>query len=269
MVRKAKQRYSTVWLFGMVFFSLLVIALFSLIFLRTVQAQSEAWAKVMDKANALYESGDYASAIETYQQVIDGGMRHSAVYYNLGNAYCRSGDLGRAVLNYERARRLAPRDEDIRANLAFARTQVADQLPIAEDGAVWAALTGWHRALTVNEIAWVAWALFVALCALGVVGFLSHRRRPGLISASVIGIVLALALASLGFKVYGLNQDHAVIVAPEVGVYSGPDDTYMLEFTLHAGTMMTIEEEREDWVRGEISGDFQGWLPAEAVELVR
>lgn len=266
MVRKSKQRHSTVYL--AVVFSLLVITLFSLVFLRTAWAQSEAWATVMAKANALYESGDYASAVETYRQIIDSSMKHSAVYYNLGNAYYKSGDLGRAVLNYERARRLAPRDEDIRANLAFARTLVADQLPIAEEGAVWAAITGWYEALTVNEIAWAAWALFVALCVLGIVAIFG-RHRWALIAAGVIGVALALALVSLGLKVHGLNQDHAVIVVPEVGVYSGPKDTYMLEFTLHAGTMLTIVEDREGWVRGELSGDFQGWLPAGAVEFVK
>ena len=247
----------------------LVLAL-SLFIVGTAHAQSGAWAAVMTQANALYEAGDYAGAIETYQQIIDGGIQHSSVYYNLGNAYYKSGDLGRAVLNYERARRLAPRDEDIRANLAFARAQVADQFPVAEEGAVWATITGWHEALTVNEAAWVAWALFAVVCALGAVAILVYRwRRLALTGAAVVCVVLALALLSLGLKVHELKQDHAVIVAPEVNIYSGPGDTYLLEFTLHAGTTLTVVEEREGWVRGELSGDFQGWLLAEAVEFVR
>jgi len=81
--------------------------------------------------------------------------------------------------------------------------------------------------------------------------------------------VLALALLALGLKVHELKQDHAVIVAPEVNIYSGPGDTYLLEFSLHAGTTLTVVEEREGWVRGELSGDFQGWLLAEAVEFVQ
>ncbi len=246
----------------------LVLAL-SLFIVGTAQAQSGAWAAAMAQANALYESGDYAGAIKTYQQIIDGGVQHSGVYYNLGNAYYKSGDLGRAVLNYERARRLAPRDEDIRANLAFARAQVADQFPIAEEGAVWATITGWHEALTINETAWVAWALFAVVCSLGILAIFVYRwRRPALTAAAVVCIVLALALLSLGLKVHELNQDRAVVVAPEVNIYSGPGDTYLLEFTLHAGTMLTVVEQREGWVRGELSGDFQGWLLAEAVEFV-
>ena len=247
----------------------LVLAL-SLFIVGTARAQSGAWAAVMAQANALYEAGDYAGAIKTYQQIIDGGVQHSGVYYNLGNAYYKSGDLGRAVLNYERAHRLAPRDEDIRANLAFARAQVADQFPIAEEGTVWATITGWHEALTVNETAWVAWALFAVVCALATVAIFAYRwRRPALTAAGIVAVVLALALLSLGLKVHELNQNSAVVVAPEVDIYSGPGDTYMLEFTLHAGTMLTIVEEREGWVRGELSGDFQGWLPAEAVEFVQ
>jgi tetratricopeptide (TPR) repeat protein len=48
----------------------------------------------------------------------------AAALYNLGNAYAREGKPGMAVVNYERARLLAPDDPDIEANLELVRRSV-------------------------------------------------------------------------------------------------------------------------------------------------
>ena len=83
--------------------------------------------ETMQRSNQLYENGRFQEASQTYQQLVDLGVEHENLFYNLGNAYYKSGDLGRAVLNYERARRMAPRDADIRANLDFARSLALDR----------------------------------------------------------------------------------------------------------------------------------------------
>jgi tetratricopeptide (TPR) repeat protein len=85
----------------------------------------------MAMAHQLYESGQYAKAAEAYQQLVDQGYSDAALFYNLGNAYFKQGDIGRAILNYRRAERLHPRDPDTRANLELARSLAVDQI---EDG---------------------------------------------------------------------------------------------------------------------------------------
>jgi tetratricopeptide (TPR) repeat protein len=75
-------------------------------------------------ANRLFETARYAESARVLEQLVDQGIRDSAVYYNLGNAYLMQGDAIRALANYEQATRLAPRDKDIRANLALAQQQV-------------------------------------------------------------------------------------------------------------------------------------------------
>ena len=83
----------------------------------TLFAQSDEFAM----ANKFYESKDYDSAIRLYESVLKQGTESAALRFNLGNAYFKKGDLGRSVLNYLRAKRLDPTDEDIRHNLEFAR----------------------------------------------------------------------------------------------------------------------------------------------------
>ena len=88
---------------------------------------SVAATEAMVTANRLYEDGQFAQAAQAYQQLADQGFADSALFFNLGNAYFKQGDYGRAILNYRRAEQLAPRDEDIAANLALARAQRVDQ----------------------------------------------------------------------------------------------------------------------------------------------
>jgi tetratricopeptide (TPR) repeat protein len=78
------------------------------------------------RAEKQYQDQNYEGAIETYEAIGELGVVDGALYYNLGNAYFKAGHLGRAILNYERALRLMPGDEDTRANLAFANELVSE-----------------------------------------------------------------------------------------------------------------------------------------------
>ena len=74
-----------------------------------VLAQETSATDLMTRANERYERGEYAEAAQQYEALIDLGYSDTALYFNLGNAYLESGDLGRAILNYMRARELSPR----------------------------------------------------------------------------------------------------------------------------------------------------------------
>ncbi len=84
-------------------------------------AQSPGHAGGMTAANAMYEQGRFVDSARAYQQLVDRGYRDPVLYYNLGNAYYKQADLGRAIINYLRTRRLDPSDPDAAANLAFTR----------------------------------------------------------------------------------------------------------------------------------------------------
>ena len=101
-----------------------------------VLAQDLPPAELMAEANRRYQRGEYAEAAQQYEALIGRGYWDAAVHYNLGNAYLESGGLGRAVLNYLRAEELSPRDPDILANLAIARSRTVDQLEAEGDSLV-------------------------------------------------------------------------------------------------------------------------------------
>jgi len=80
------------------------------------------------EANRAYKEDRYPEAIDGYLQLIGQGYVNGHLYYNLGNAYFRAGQIGRAILNYKRARLLIPRDADLNFNLHYALDQTQDAI---------------------------------------------------------------------------------------------------------------------------------------------
>jgi len=223
----------------------------------------------MLEANRLYEAGQFAEAAALYQTLVDAGVEDGTLYYNLGNAYFKAGDLGHAVLNYCRAQALLPRDPDVVANLRLARAQTLDRLETEDGGGlagfVRRALVEWT---TLDEAAAAALGLWVLECALLVAAILWPRGRRGMRYAIVVvAAFLALGILSVSVRVIREHRSpSAVVVAQEVDVHSGPGEDYVTEFSLHAGTEVHVIEQHGDWSRIALRGDLQGWVPAESIE---
>ncbi len=224
------------------------------------------------QANKQYETGNFAAAIDTYEQLVDLGVRDSTVFYNLGNAYFKNGDLGRAILNYRRAAQLSPRDADIRANLTLARSKTIDN--IQSSGSAISQLAAFsQRWFTLNELAWVSLGLWVLLATL----IIAHSRiyRPvwrkfvQYTLAVVAALFVAGAVMLASRIIVSQNQPAAIIVAEAVDVTSGPGEQYVTEYTLHGGTEIVLGETRGKWVRIALPGNqLQGWIPASTVEAI-
>lgn len=253
-----------------------VIGLGVLLFLATSLALAQGSVtptEAMLAGNQSYEAGQYAEAIEIYEAIVSAGVQDGALYYNLGNAYFKQGDLGRAVLNYRRAERLDPRDRDIATNLAVARTQTVDQLEATGEGSLSNLVQVAENWLTLDEASILALLLWLLLSFLAIVAILSRRFRPlGIWLVAVLALFLIAGLISIANRYYTeRTYPPAVIVAREVDVTSGPGavDQYLVEFNLHTGAEVQMLESRPGWRRIALPGkDFQGWVPGEAIEPV-
>jgi hypothetical protein len=246
----------------------LVILAFLLVGFSACAPQTTSGAQVAE-ANQLYEAGQFVEAVATYQALVDAGVEDGTLYYNLGNAYFKAGDLGRAILNYRRAQALLPRDPDVTANLQLARAQTTDRLEVEDGGAlvsfVRRVLVEWTM---LDEAAAITLALWVLLCALVVAAILWPRGRQGLSYAiAIVAAIWVLGMLSVGIRVSEIHgSSPAVVVTQSVEVHSGPGMDYLAEFSLHAGAEVRVLEQRGGWVRIALPGDLQGWAPNEAVE---
>lgn len=226
----------------------------------------------VDAANQLYAAGHYDEAIQIYEEQVARGVQDSALFFNLGNAYFQQGDVGRAVLNLERAAQLAPRDDDIAHNLTLVREQTTELFTEEPVGplAVLAGVTGW---LTENELALLLLGTWFLL------GFLLLARQYVQSTTAnkvvQIGTVLALGLlliagASLASRTFlEQTQPEGVVITPTVAISHGPGTEFTTNLSLSSGTTVYVSETQGEWVRlATPEGIGENWLPAGAVESV-
>jgi hypothetical protein len=235
------------------------------------RAQSAA-AGLLEQANQAYEEGRFEEAVRLYEDILASGVIHGTVLYNLGNAYFKTDRLGEAILAYERARRLLPRDEDVAANLELARELTVDKIVQEESPLLIRWITSPARNLNVNELTWISFLLYLLTATLVVIGILSRPeglRKKILVSALVIGVLFILAGGSLAGKItWRRTVTQAVILAPAVDARSGPGEDYTKIFTAHEGTTVRIRQQREGWYLIALPNGLGGWIPDHATELV-
>ena len=239
----------------------------------SVSAQGPSDAGRMAGANERYERGEYAEAAQQYEALVDRGYGTAAVYFNLGNAYFQDGDLGRAILNYLRAREKSPRDADIRTNLDLARAKTVDRITAERGSLIESVSFVGRRWATPSELGvaalllWTGSGLFIG--ALLVWRTFLFRRLIRAIAASLTVATLASFLILVSMVLANPYDNTGVVIAESVEVVSGPGPQYAEEFTLHSGAQVRLDDSRHGWVRVALpGGELQGWVPAHALEAV-
>ena len=231
-----------------------------------VAANDMAAADVFFEANRAYKSDRFRQAADGYLKLIESGCENGHVYYNLGNAYFRLGDLGRAILFYERARVLIPRDDDLISNLSHARNQVQDavgdavtfslhevlgldSLSLSETFSIFAVLNAFFFAVACTRlIRKFEWTYYLAM---------------------LLAILLGIGAFAFVLKWHGAaTDDRAVVLAEEIAVRAGPDPDDTLLFKIHKGAVVQHERTEGDWVLIHLSKDKRGWTRAAQLERV-
>ncbi len=219
-------------------------------------------------ADALYQEGQYQQAAEKYEQIVS-SIQNGAVYYNLGNAYFRLGNRGKAILNYERAKRLMPRDKDTNFNLKVTKAQNVDSFDLVKPLSGFSLLYG---TLHPNEIIWVGLIPYwIAAICLITIQFIQNRRFQRALCYVLLvgGITWLVSLLVLGLKIREINLPYAIVVANEVMVRSEPDlGSKTIALPLHEGTKVQLQEERNDWVKIYLPDENSGWLTTDAIEKI-
>ena len=214
------------------------------------------------QGNQAYEDKDFESAIDKYLAALDHGVESASLHYNLGNAYFKAGDLGRAVLSYSRARRLAPDDEDLIHNLNFARQFSSVQMEGVQLNPMNRFMESLVTSYHLDTLAWAASAIFVLFCLLLIVRFgLGYNNSLQRVSTVVVLIVL---LGISGLTTFKYRTDYltrwAVVVADESGVLSGPTDSAELEFRGAPGLIVEIMAETGDYYNVLFENKRRGWM---------
>lgn len=216
-------------------------------------------------ANRLYDAGKFAEAAAVYEKI---EPKTANVYYNLGNAHFREGKLGLAILDYERAQRLVPRDPDILANLKFAEQRLGvDDVNVPP--------RAWQRLLrsVIESRSSTEWgmyelaALWLTALAIGACIYIPRARTGLFVIAAIAFLGFAVSVFALGHEVLSnRTAPAAVVVVAETEARFAPLPDSTTHFKLTEGTRVVIREDRGQWLFVERADGQQGWVKSDAVE---
>lgn len=213
-------------------------------------------------ANSEYAAGNYAEAAELYEQALS-QTPAAEVYYNLGNARFKQGELAQAILAYERCLRLNPRMKDARHNLLFAQSRIQDNIHDNDNFF----LRKWYLAIR-NSLSLSAWATISVVCFLlfltGILLFALSREIAIRKTAFYLSLVMLLVAVLSFTHAWGLHQrdtlrEEAIITQGIVNAKSSPDRSGTDLFTLHEGTKVRVRETLGEWCRIHV-GNYDGWI---------
>ena len=231
-------------------------------------------AKAVTKNNAdtEYQKGNYQQAIRDYEEILKNG-ESAEIYFNLGNAYYRTDNITKAVLNYERARLLSPGDDDINFNLQFARSKTIDKItPQSEMFFV-----TWYKSL-VNFTSVDNWAKTGILCIvmalllvlLYLFGPQLMLRKIGFFGGLAFFVIFLLSnLFAFQQKQALDNRTGAIIISPSVNIKKTPAKNSADQFVLHEGTRVDIiDKGMTDWRCICVGDGREGWIETKAIEEI-
>jgi tetratricopeptide (TPR) repeat protein len=217
------------------------------------------------KANQEYAQGNFKEAISGYETLVGSGQWSANLFYDLGNAYFRTGDFGRAILNYERALALERHHPEATANLQIAR----DEARAIEMQQSWPERYLQFASINQYSIA-AAVAFWVGVFCIIRLIFARWRSVATIALTTFSVVVFAIALLAI----YELDRGSkgralAIVTDKDVQARLATADTANSVLALPPGSEVKILSTRGDWVYAAVPNNLRGWIPAKSAELVR
>ncbi len=230
------------------------------------------YAQSAEQAESYYQSGDYDKAIQEYNTLLEQGNSSAALYFNLGNCYYKIGENTKAIINYERAKRLAPGDKDIRYNLELAQKATVDKIETLPE----IFFVRWYKSF-IDSISVDGWAYFsvvafvVVLIMLCMFLFSNYSvvKKIGFY-VGIVSFVVTIWSVCVAHERYSHEIEHnqAIITTPSVAVKSSPDNSGTDLFVVHEGLKVDILSTIGSWYNIKLADGNEGWISESDLERI-
>jgi tetratricopeptide (TPR) repeat protein len=223
-----------------------------------------------EQANAFYEQQRYDSAEFYYEKITAADVRNAAVYYNLGNTYFRQKKAGLALLFFERARKLSPNDQDIRANIRFTQSAIIDRIPEPPQSFVETLFRYLHNVLPLETQLWLLFLLLLTLSLLFVAGLYAPPalRLWIIYTGSILLLATTVCGISAGIKIYSnATLTFAIELSPSIDAKNQPNGNKIL-FTVHEGTKFRVRQQLGEWSLVSLPTGVSGWVQTSSLGII-
>lgn len=227
---------------------------------------------LFDEANKLYQQEKYQEAIDNYLEILKNGYESWQLYYNLGNAYYKARQFGRAILNYERALKLSPKNEDVSFNLQIANLSIVDKIVTPPQFFISKWLSELKSLWGIQTLTFVAIGIYLLTTLLIVAKIFTRKIGSQKLLSILLVPALTLLLVISLILVMRINEEntlhHAIVLVDKVDVLSSPEEQGTELFSLHEGIKFKVEEIRGEWAKISLVDGKVGWVKQKAFEII-
>lgn len=235
------------------------------IFIISSNLSAQSADDIMNEANKFYQEQNFNAAIESYSKIIAQGYESSSLFFNLGNAYFKSGNLGRAILFYEKGLKLSPGDDDILFNLRIANLRTVDKITELPKLFI---VEWWERLITslyTSGWAFVTTVVFwIFLASIGLFIF-AKKIRVQKFSLMAGSLSLAVLIISVVILISRYNHEavtnYGILTEQIYSVKGAPDFRSNDIFVIHEGIKFSVEDQVNEWYKIRLVDGKIGWIP--------
>jgi len=227
---------------------------------------------LMQHAGTHYRNSEFDKAIKIYEDLRSAGYEGTSLYFNLANSYYRIGKLGYAILNYERALKHSPSDEDVKHNLAFANLSTVDRIQPLPTFFLFEWWDSLLASLSVNGWTYTAFLFYILLMIMIVIYFFAKTIfQQKFILIFGLGI-LAILLLTVSLLIVKINREQnvigGVVIEQSITVKTSPDIKSTDTFIIHEGLKVNLEDQLDEWVKIRLADGKVGWVENDMVERI-
>jgi len=253
-------------------FKILKIKSLKIVFLLTiVYAKVFANTEASSQAEKLYSQKKFNEAISIYEQILSKNQESDKLYFNLGNCYLKTNQIGKAIYNYELAAKLNPKDDDIKVNLNIANCKTIDKINNKENYFIGALKSSIANYYSTASLAWTSiFSLIITLSFLLLITLSKSilLKRLGFIVCILSFCVFVCAMLLGYFSLNLKRQTHfAIILSHEVKIHTEPNDLSDSKFSLHEGTKVSVLNQTDKWLNIKLENGNEGWVKSNSAGL--
>ena len=235
-------------------------------------AQNIELTAIFDEANRLYLEQKYDVAINKYESIIKNGYENGEIYFNLGNAYYKTGKIQFAVLNYERAKKILPNDEDVQFNLQLANLQLVDKVEPIPELFVYRWVNSAMTFISLKTMLRMMYGLFILMLASFSIFLFARtyeQKRYSLMGGIIFTVLLVFGVANFLVQSYReSNSEFAVVMNDVSNIKSAPDSKGNDLFVIHRGLKVQVLDNVNKWKKIRLADGKVGWIPEKEVENI-
>ncbi len=222
------------------------------------------------QGNTHYSEEKFDQTVADYEGALTLGLESGPLYYNLGNAYFKTGSLGKAILNYLRAQRLMPADADLNSNLRYAQSLIKGGRVLAQRNWLTRMFFKAARSFSLNKITLLSAGFYVILSILLILMILVKALRKIFVYTALPLLIALLFCLSLFLTQFYQTVVYraAVVIAESADFKFEPFDEATTFFTLNEGESVTAGRAKQEWIKAKRADGKQGWVRQSDIELL-